>query len=193
MWLGAHGPWGRSGSSWGAGQGPEASLAPGPSHPASLPYLAGLARPEQSPEHHCATPVQHAPGFRPSELPSRARGSVLQPGTVFVPLFPCPRLSPCWLMLCPPGNSSGLDGREGKGEIFAEECWVQRQNGRRPGKGVPGKHWGQPEVPEVGDKTQNPSMLAGRPRAAVGQEDISWWAHSAVRAGGHWSRFLALP
>lgn len=61
--------------------------------------------------------------------------------------------SPCWLMLRPPGSSSGLDGREGKGEIFAEECWVQRQNGRRPGKGVPGKHWGQPEVPEVGDKT----------------------------------------
>ncbi|XP_066899139.1 FAST kinase domain-containing protein 4 isoform X3 [Kogia breviceps] len=45
-----------------------------------LDLAYAYARPGQSPEHHSATPVQRAPGFRPCELPPRTGGSVLQPG-----------------------------------------------------------------------------------------------------------------
>uniref|UniRef100_A0A8D0WEW6 Transforming growth factor beta regulator 4 n=1 Tax=Sus scrofa TaxID=9823 RepID=A0A8D0WEW6_PIG len=45
-----------------------------------LDLAYAYARPGQSPEHRSATPVQHAPGFRPCELPARTGGPVLQPG-----------------------------------------------------------------------------------------------------------------
>lgn len=67
-----------AGSSWALGEGQVCMghWPPGTSHPAFLSYLTGPARPGQSPEHHSATPVQHAPGFRPCELPPRTGGSI---------------------------------------------------------------------------------------------------------------------
>lgn len=46
-----------------------------------LLFLTYPACPEQSAGHHRASPMQHTSGFCASELPSRPRGSVFQPGT----------------------------------------------------------------------------------------------------------------
>lgn len=63
--------------------------------PTRRPHLARLppAHPEQRPGRRLATPVQHAAGLRPPQLPPRAGGPLLRPGTSSRPM-PCPLPSP---------------------------------------------------------------------------------------------------